>query len=83
LEGNSGTLLMSIFKVENEEEKRLYRVKLIEKSKLNLNLDVTFDYDQSVSSFYSVPMSPDKTSYFSNLKKSALIISGVYKYGSQ
>ena len=72
---------MSVSKLENTPgNQRLYRIKLQEKEKLDLDLELDFDYDQSPASIFVVPMSNDKKSYFANLKKPGIKVSGSYKY---
>ena len=80
LEGNNGNLHMSVTKTKGTTA-RSYTVKLLSKDKkLDLDLELTFNYDDGPSVFYAVPMSRDKTSYFSSMKKSNLLMTGQYSY---
>ena len=75
LVGNSGNLQMSITKVRGTT----YKVSLLEKTKLDLELDMEFDYSTAPSHVYTTPLNKDKTAYFATLKKPGLKMTGSFK----
>lgn len=76
-EGNGGDLLMSVTKGNGHRD---YIVKLKSKE-IDLDLEMTFNYDNGAPAiFYATPLTPERTSFFSSLKKSNLQLSGHYTY---
>lgn len=71
---------MSVSKLSKEVDGSLYRVRLLETKKLDLNLDLTFDYTTAVSQVYMTPLSPERKTYFATLKKPGLQLSGKYSH---
>lgn len=82
VESRDGKVHASVTKVKGSD-KREYRVQIREPTTLQIDVDLTFDYDSAASSFFSVPMTADKTTYFANLKKSALPQKGSYTIKGQ
>lgn len=76
LVGNGGKMQMSISKIEGTK----YRVRLLETSKMNLDLDMTFDYSTAPSHVFTAPLSADRTAYFATLKKPGLKLTGGFSY---
>jgi hypothetical protein len=59
---------------------REYIVKLKSKE-IGLDLELAFNYDEGAPAiFYATPLTPERTSFFSSLKKANLRLSGHYTY---
>ncbi len=74
-------LHLSVSKLSNTpHNQRLYRIKLLDRTTLDLDLELDFAYDDSPASIYLQPMSQDKKYYFANLKKAGLKAYGKYVF---
>ena len=67
---------MSITHIQNDK----YRVRIVEKSKLNLELELDFDYNTAPSHVFTAPLNKDRSAYFATLKKPGLRLTGDFKF---
>jgi len=75
LVGNGGSLKMSITPIGNMK----YQVR-VQETTIDLDLDLTFDYNTAPSQVYLTPLDRDRLAYFSTLKKPGLVATGSYTY---